>query len=281
LPAGSVKKKKRRQPEMPLSVSRICGSQTVHPKTAIITRAEWLETVKQAERKEAERNKDLPNASFYFRANSQLNELFSRARKGDIEAARTLLGCLRYNVGALEKFCSSKTTIAKRMVIIGEPWPLLHTSLKSNKDGAPTIPLDHFLRKLGVVRGKRRYSIESKGTEIAIILYGQMESYRHSRRQMLWDKREKNFEKTYNAIRKLKPLSPWNWDVWWKAADPLFTWQWGEEFQGHTSFKKWHNAGYEGMKAHQARSAKRRDIKKAIKQGFKSLANSLRERVPD
>jgi hypothetical protein len=280
-PSGAQPKKKEGGGrEMPASLSTIRVSQTVRPKAAIITRADWSMTMKRAERKEAERNKDLPNASFYFRANSQLSELFSRARKGDIDAAKMLLGCLSHNVGELEKFCSSKSRIAKRIVVIGEPWPLLHTGLKP-KDGALTISPDHFLRKLGVVRGTRRYNIESKGTKIAITLYEQMEFYRHTVRQTFWDESEKHLEKIYDHIRKLKPLSPSNYSVWWKAAEPLFLWQWGDEFQDHRDFKRWNDAAYKGKLGempHSPRGRKRRDIKRAVKQGFMSLANSLRKR---
>jgi hypothetical protein len=275
---GQHEKKEGREAEMPASVSNIRVSQSVHPKAAIISRAEWLKTVKLAEREQTERHKDASNASFYFRANSQLHELFSRARSGDLDAARMLLSCLNYNVGELQKFCASKTRIAKRMVVIGESWPLLHTGLRPNKDGALTIPPDHFLRKLGVVRGKRRYNTAS----IAITLYQQIEFYRHTSRQTLWDESEKHLEKLYERVRKLKPFSPSNYHLWWKAAEPLFIWQWGEEFQDHRDFEKWNDhAGYQGLWPNDVRSAKRRDIKKAVKQGFMSLANSLRDRVLD
>jgi hypothetical protein len=274
-------KRVRGREETAAAISDVRLSQTVRPKAAIISHADWLEAMRRAERKEIERNKDLPNASFYLRANSQLGELFRRATKGDIDAARTLLRCLRYNVGELEKFCSSKLGIAKQMVVIGESWPLLHTSLKPNKDGALSIPLDHFLRKLGVVRGKRRYNIGTIGTAIAATLYKQMEYYRHTQRQTLRDKREVDLDAAIDRVRHLKSLSPSNYPVWWEAAEPLFVWQWGKEFQDHRAFKEWPDAAYKKLAPRVARNEKRRDIKRAVKQGFMSLANSVRDRVPD
>jgi hypothetical protein len=263
-------------------VPNISASQIFHKKSAIISHADWSKAKKRLLREEEERNRDSSNPSFYFGANAKLGELFRRAKNGDVDAARMLLLCLTYNVGEFEKFCSSKTRIAKRIVVVGEPWPLLHTDLKANKDGALTIPPHHVLRKLGVVRGKRRYNITtSVGTAVAATLYNQMEFYRHTLRQTLLDKREIALDAAIDRIRRLKPLSPSNYGAWWKAAEPLFIRQWGKEFQDDPYFKKWRTAAYKGLEPHVAGSAKRRDIKRAIKEGFQSLANTLRDRVPD
>ncbi len=271
-------------------VSQYPVSQIFHP-------TEISEAMKRAEWKETERNKELSNSSFYFGANAKLGELFRRAKKGDVDAAGMLLGCLTYNVGEFEKFCSSKTRIAKHIVVVGESWPLLHTDLEPNKDGALTIPLHHVLRKLGVVRGKRRYNTTaSVGTRVAATLYKQMEFYRHTVRQQLWDKlsenvkagaatvsgmSEKHLEKIIDRIRQLELLSPSNYSAWWTAAEPLFIWQWGKEFQDDPCFENCNVTAYRNVEPHVARSAKRHDLKRAIKQGFKSLANSLRDRVLD
>jgi hypothetical protein len=253
------------------------------------------EEMNRALREETERNRESSNASFYFGANAKLGELFRRAKKGDVDAARMLLGCLTYNVGEFERFCSSEITMAERIVVVGESWPLLHTALEPNKDGALTIPPHHVLRKLGVVRGKRRYNTKtSVGTRVAATLYNQMEFYRHMQRQQLWDKLSENVEtgavtgsgmsekhlgKVIDRIRQLELLSPSNYFAWWAAAEALFIWQWGKEFQDDPCFENWNAAAYRQL--HGARNLKRRDIKKAIKQGFKSLANSLQDRVLD
>jgi hypothetical protein len=213
-------------------------------------------------------------------ANAKLGNLFRRAKNGDVDAARMLLGCLSYNVGEFGKFCSCTIRIAKAIVVIGESWPLLHTDLKAN-DGALTIPSNHVLRKLGVVRGGRGYNLATKGTAVAATLYNHMEFYRHTLRQQLWGASERHLEKVYDRIRQLEPLSPLNFSAWWKAAEPLFILQWGKEFQDDPDFKKWNTAAYKDLASHLARGAKRRDIKKAVKQGFMSLANSVRERVLD
>jgi hypothetical protein len=278
--------------ETGVGVSNIHVSQISHKK-ALVSRADWLKTMK---REETELNRESPNSSFFFGVNAKLGELFRRAKKGDVDAARMLLGCLTYNVGEFEKFCSSKTRIAKHIVVVGESWPLLHTGLKANKDGALTIPPQHVLRKLGVVRGKRRYATTSPGTAVAATLYKQMEFYRHTQRQQLWDKlsenvktgaatvsgmSEKHLAKVIDCIRHLELLSPSNYSAWWTAAEPLFIWQWGKEFQDDPWFENCNVTAYRNVEPHVARSAKRRDIKKAIKQGFESLANSLRDRVLD
>jgi hypothetical protein len=297
-------------PETGAGVSNIPVSQIFHKK-ALVSRADWLKAMKRASREETELNKESPNSSFFFGANAKLGELFRRAKKGDADAARLLLGFLIYNVGEFEKFCSSKIRIAKHIVVVGESWPLLHTDLKANKDGALTIPLDHVLRKLGVVRGKRRYNLDTAiGTSIAATLYNQMEFYRHTAppesasllvtlvereadaagmhlmrfyrhtaRQGYWDKSQMALKAAIDRIIQLEPLSPSNYPAWWKAAELLFIWQWSKEFQDHRNFENWNTKGYSELEPHLVRSAKRRDIKRAIKQGFESLANSLRDRV--
>ena len=73
---------------------------------------------------EIERNKNTSNDSLYFAANAKLRELLRRAKTGDVDAARMLLGCLTYNVDEFQKLCSSTIKIAKRIVVIGESWPL-------------------------------------------------------------------------------------------------------------------------------------------------------------
>jgi hypothetical protein len=271
------------------------------------------ETMKRLEREETERNKDWSNAMFFLGANAKLAELFRRAKKGDTDAAQMLLGCLTYNVGEFEKFCSSHPRIANTIVVVGASWPLLHTSMKANKDGALTIPPDHVLRKLGVVRGKRRFNTAtSVGTAVAKELYDQMEFYRHTAppestalrltlvepeadaagmhlikfnphtaREHCWDKSEMGLKTAIDRVRQLEPLSPGNYSQWWKAAEFFFLWQWGKEFQDATDFENWNPAAYGELQPDPARSAKRRDIKKALKQGFMSLANSLRGRVLD
>jgi hypothetical protein len=278
------RKKEGRRAETGGGVSK-CPTPTDFPSE--ITEAEK----QRLEREDAERNKESPNAGFYFGANAKLRELFRRAKTGDADAARMLLGCLTYNVDEFQKLCSSTIKIAKKIVVVGDSWPLLHTDLKANKDGAPTIPPGHFLRKLGLVRGKRRYNTASKGTGIAFVLYNQMEHYRHTPRQTLRDKREMNLDAAIDRVRQLKPLSPSNYSDWWKAATPLFIWQWGEEFQDHPDFENWNAGAYskrnlerlaeKSGRKQSARSAKRRDVKRAVEQGFMSLANSLRERVLD
>jgi len=70
-------------------------------------------------------------------------------------------------------------------------------------------------------------------------------------------------------------LSPSNYPAWWKAAEPLFVLQWGKEFQDDPDFAGWNEKNYMGMLASQIPGRKRGDIKRAIRQGFKSLANEI------
>jgi hypothetical protein len=235
---------------------------------------------KAAEKAQIEREKELSNGRLFLAANEKLGALFRRAKQGDSNAGRMFLGCLIDNIEQFKKFCVAKRKVAKLMVVLDEPWPLLHTDLKVRK-GYLTLPADHSLRKLGIVRKGRSYNEETTETRVALTLYRQMEFYRKLLPLTVWSKDEAKMHECYNVIRRLKRLSPRNYKKWWKAAEPLFDEQWGKQFQDHSDFCDWNAKAYKDLKPHVTRSAKRRDIKKAIKQAFKSLANALRDRVLD
>jgi hypothetical protein len=125
--------------------------------------------MKRLEQEEIERNKESTSASFYFGANAKLGELFGRAKSGDVDAARMLLGCLTHNVGEFEKFCSSKIGIAKRIVVVGESWPLLHTDLKAKDgNGAKSFKTIHTSKSgiLLLIKTYRRMWLEARSAEI-------------------------------------------------------------------------------------------------------------------
>jgi hypothetical protein len=63
------------------------------------------------------------------------------------------------------------------------------------------------------------------------------------------------------------PLNRSTYNLWWKAAEPFLEAEAGKDFENHHYFKKyWKNAAY------QNRAEIRRDIKRKIKQAFRSLA---------
>lgn len=82
-------------------------------------------------------------------------------------------------------------------------------------------------------------------------------------------------EKMQKSVRDLKPLDrePKNFAAWWHIAEQIFHYGWLEEYEDHDSFRHyWANETYKGMSEKVKRGLIRRDIKKAIKQAFKSIA---------
>jgi hypothetical protein len=88
-------------------------------------------------------------------------------------------------------------------------------------------------------------------------------------------------------IRALAPLQSTNWREWWKEAEQIFEERWGEEFQDHPDFLNWpapdtyKNKKTPRGKPQKTRGRKRSDIKGAIKEAFRSLANRLQVPVPE
>jgi hypothetical protein len=245
--------------------------------------AEFKKAIKQ-------KSKELPKDAvplLYLQANGRLDDLFQLAKKGDREAAAYLLSVLADNVERFLNLCSKNPTLAREIRFPGAPWPLLHTQLEVNRASYLTVPSNHVLRKLGIIREGHTYSEEALGTRIAMQLYREMDFYRRIAPQNDESAvgclaRDATHGEQIKRIRALKPLPQSNHHVdWWKAAEPLFLKQWGTEFQNHEDFKNWRAAAYKGLKPNEARSKKRRDIKKAVKDGVKSLATSLRKSVPN
>lgn len=246
--------------------------------------AEFKKAIKQ-------KSKALPRDSaplLFLRANGRLRDLFQLAKKGDREAARYLLSVLTDNVEFFLNLCSKNPKLAREIRFPGAPWPMLHTQLEVNREGYLTVPGNHVLRKLGIIRKGRTFSEEALGTRVAKQLYREMDFYRGIAPQnangYIYTARDATHAEQIKRIRGLKPLDSSNYVDWWKAAEPLFLQRWGGEFQDHAVFKNWNSAAYEvgRLRPHEtARSAKRRDIKRALKQGFKSLAISLQKSVPN
>jgi hypothetical protein len=79
------------------------------------------------------------------------------------------------------------------------------------------------------------------------------------------------------ALKSLPVLSrePGILAKWWKVMEALFVRLYGEEFEKRSAFKSyWHpnHPVYRRLKANEKRSAIRRDIKKKLKQGLRSIA---------
>jgi len=119
------------------------------------------------------------------------------------------------------------------------------------------------------VKGKK-FSLDTLETRIAFQLWGKIEFVRKDENTLLpinWAILEKI---KYDAA-KLTPLSRENYRLWWKVGEKLFLLVYGEQFENDKSFTHyWKNAAYKDEQ--NARALIRRDIKKKIQQGFRSIA---------
>ena len=81
-------------------------------------------------------------------------------------------------------------------------------------------------------------------------------------------------------LKTLQPLSRRNFLEWWKIGEPAFIHYYGKDFENHKEFSSyWNRNAYKeeaeagtGMLVLNARALIRRDIKKQIKQAFRSIA---------
>ena len=259
--AGAFNKTTSQIPHEEHAISMRAETQLIGTPSAL-TKAQQT----KGQREETARNREFSNAHFFFKANGDLDELLRRAKKGDIDAARKLRGCLTHNIELFLAFCAAKPKTAKQSVVLGESWPLLHTDLKANKQRILKLPSDHILRALGVVSNVRTYDSTALLTSIAHWLYRTMEFYRRGSQEL---------GPTYEAFRRLKPFSPRNCRDWWKAANLLFEEHWGKEFQDDRDFRNWNTGSYDHENGRPVRWSKRDAIRKALQQAFESLANSL------
>jgi hypothetical protein len=225
-----------------------------------------------------------PASLLYFQANGRLHDLFQLTKKGDREAAGYLLSVLTDNVELFLNLCSKNPKLAREIRFPGVPWPLLHTQLEVNQEGYLTVPRNHVLRKLGIIRKGRTFSEEAVGTRVAMRLYREMDFYRRIGPQQPDSTvlgsiaRDATHAKQIKRIRSLQPLRLSNYADWCEAAQPLFLYWWGGEFQDHADFRNWRAEHYEKQTEGKLRGIKRRDINKALQRGFKSLATSLDEK---
>jgi hypothetical protein len=207
-------------------------------------------------------------AKSYLAAGWSIDELIAFAEGGDAEAARYLHDLAIRTTRAIYSLCCANPGAAEAMKQPQAPWPLLDEDLKVNDDGYLTVPKDHLLRKLRVILRGRTIDDSAPGTKAALMIYRIMDTYRRGART-LTTKRERE-------IQKLLPLSEASLPDWWKLAQPFIEEWWSAEFQDHADFDGWKTKSYKNLIVKAARVKKRGDIVKAIKQGLRSVARSLR-----
>ena len=242
-------------------------------------------------------------------AGRALHELIRLAFDGHDEAANTLHGILLSSVSDFDELCHQSERqkhfelIARKTSI----WPgLLTCDADIRKRNERLLGSLNLGQQAGLNYAGKQWTRDTPETLVALKLWGVLKVYREAwqdrkeqakRIRGYWEKMNKrlgrptNFRPqprplTVNAnlakefrlrdqsrklARKLQPLSRTNYKQWFEAAVPEFINSYGEDFENRKPFAGWwKNAAYEGEP--RARALIRRDIKKKIQLGFRSIA---------
>lgn len=200
--------------------------------------------------------------------NEYVEHLAQLAETGEDAALQYLHHAFVQGIDRLYQIIECNPELAAKVRTPGQPWPLLTSDLKVNRESYLTVPKNHLLRRMGVLRKGQKFYEEAPGTKAAIELHKIIEHYR--RFPSVIGDRELS-----ESFLALKPLSPANFEDWWSLAEKWIVKWWGFEFQDHSDFKGWKGKNYDRFGGTSARSIKRSDIKKAIKQGLRSIARNL------
>lgn len=188
---------------------------------------------------------------------------------GRLSMAGAYIHIANYCIRLLNHFDAKWPGLVKQFVEPGVAWPVL---MDGTSDGMKMEM--KRLRDLGVIRKGRSISYSTDEVSVATRLYGYIRSYQETGR-VGWMPKAWEPEVLALKARDLKPLDRErsNLRAWWNVAEPMFRSMWGEDFDKEEQFSDyWRSATYRGMNAKEKRSAIRRDIKRNIKQAFKSIA---------
>jgi len=134
------------------------------------------------------------------------------------------------------------------------------------------FPKLHLGKKSGIrMKGKKLFSLNTVETRIAIELWGQMAFARIEKSMLAGDMTP--FGKIRNDAKKLPMLSRETFRDWWKVGEKMFLYEYGKEFEKNERFGGYWHPNHPAYKVEtNRRTLIRRDIKKKIQQGFRSIA---------
>ena len=219
--------------------------------------------------------RNFEDAPDFFRSKA-ITELYFDARKDlaveNAEAARRLHYIATFAVKALNDAAYKSPQHFQAIAESDFLWPGFlskHPDAEKHQKNDLFSKL-HLGEKSSIrVKGKK-FSLDTLETRIAFLLWGKIEFVRKDENTLLpinWS----NLETIKDDATKLPPLSRENYRLWWKVGEKLFLLLYGEKFETDESFAHyWKNAAYKDEP--KARALIRRDIKKKIQQGFRSIA---------
>lgn len=194
--------------------------------------------------------------------------LIALAQSHDKEAAQKLHFLAGSSVRSIADICEDHPELFGECVDPGEYWPVM-------TDGSPDsiAKVKKLLLKIGVSRPGRGLSFMTEETAMAHYFWKFLKLFRKED----WQKVESEiFQVPLDLARKLGKLSQDNYQQWAKAAQPLLEMFHGKNFEDSSSFSKyWKSKAYDDLSPRAKRSHIRRDIKRNIKQAFKSLARHV------
>lgn len=190
------------------------------------------------------------------------------AESQDEEAARWLHCLADDSVRSIANICEDHPEFFGECVDPGNYWPVM-------TNGSPDSIADvkKLLLKIGVLRPGRGLSFMTVETAMAHYFWGTLKIFQ----KVGGDKiQPEALQVPFALAQKLGKLSQDNYQQWAKAAQPLLEMFHGKNFEDSSSFSKyWKSKAYDDLSPRAKRSHIRRDIKRNIKQAFKSLARHV------
>jgi hypothetical protein len=195
-------------------------------------------------------------------------------KSGRDEGARAYLNIGVACIQALEMLAEKSPDVLKQFVTPGSGW-IVWTDGTAESIGR----VKNQLRSLGVLPGGRTYSHETVEDGVALFLVKAIQQfqmfpdqwwtlYPPSKKPLPTRRAQKE-----KMLRDLKTLTRENYEKWWSFAEPLFLMYYGSDFENHEAFRRYGTgATYKKIPESDRRGRIRSDIKRRIKQAFKSIA---------
>jgi hypothetical protein len=238
-----------------------------------------------------------------------LKEIFRLADGGNDDATRFLHGILVSKIRDFDELCqrAERHAFFEAIALKTSIWPgLLSCDADINKQNKDLLARLRLGRDTGLNYSGRQWTRGTPEIRVALKLWGILKFHseawrnRHAIAKRNREARAKinqrlgrpaNFrpvpkplvvnptraaefkrrDEAARLARGLKPLSRNNYGEWFKAGMPEFINFCGEDFENHRIFAGyWKNAAYRDQ--NRARALIRRDIKKKLKQAFRSIA---------
>jgi len=205
-----------------------------------------------------------------------ITELYFDARKSlaaeNMEAAKRLHYIATFAVKALNDAAYQAPQYFRPIAESDFLWPGFlgkHPDTEKHQKSDLFAKL-HLGKKSSIRVEGKKFSLETLETRIAFQLWGRIEFVRRNENTLLpidWSV----LESIKADAMKLPPLSRETYQQWWKVGEKLFLNFYGEKFENVENFAHyWLNAAYKDDP--KARALIRRDIKKRLQQGFRSIA---------